>query len=242
MPIGAHQSAAPGSTVWLTPPAIIDALGGWQSFDLDPCAAPEPRPWQTAQHMNARTDANGLAIRWTGRVWLNPPYTSAELAAGLGAWRTTITAPRCYSRAPKRTPSAAISGNGRAGCCSSMAACTFTTRTGGALKPTPARLACSRLWFRRIWTVSPQASSAGAFMPLRFARFVAIAGLDQSWAVAMRAWIGRQRGPVSVSDAYRYFARHPKAAGNPNWRAKVRQKLAQVGERIERDRYVAAAA
>jgi hypothetical protein len=84
------------------------------------------------------------------------------------------------------------------------------------------------------------ASSAGAFMPLRFARFVAIAGLDQSWAVAMRAWIGRQRGPVSVSDAYRYFARHPKAAGNPNWRAKVRQKLAQVGERIERDRYVAA--
>lgn len=49
------------------------------------------------------------------------------------------------------------------------------------------------------------------------------------------------RRGICVSDAYRYFARHPKAERNPNWRAKVRQKLQQVGNRIERNAYVAAA-
>jgi hypothetical protein len=81
----------------------------------------------------------------------------------------------------------------------------------------------------------------GAFVPLRFARFALIAGLDVSWSQAVRAWIGRQPGTVSVSDAYRYFSSHPKARGNPNWRAKVRQKLAAVATREGRDCYRAAA-
>ncbi|MDG4853840.1 MULTISPECIES: hypothetical protein [unclassified Mesorhizobium] len=44
MPIGSHQSAAAGTDVWLTPPALLAALGGAESFDLDPCA-PLDRPW-----------------------------------------------------------------------------------------------------------------------------------------------------------------------------------------------------
>jgi hypothetical protein len=56
--------------VWLTPPDLIRALG---PFDLDPCAAPEPRPWPTAaKHITL--PENGLAQEWQGRVWLNPPY------------------------------------------------------------------------------------------------------------------------------------------------------------------------
>lgn len=56
--------------VWLTPPHIIEQLG---PFDLDPCAAPEPRPWPTAaEHIALPRD--GLAEAWEGRVWLNPPY------------------------------------------------------------------------------------------------------------------------------------------------------------------------
>ena len=80
--MGSHQSAKAQSVVWLTPPGIIQALGGAGTFDLDPCAAPAPRPWPTARHMNGQADANGLLIDWWGRVWLNPPYSSAEI----GKW------------------------------------------------------------------------------------------------------------------------------------------------------------
>lgn len=71
MPMGSHQSARMISDVWLTPPEILGALG---RFDLDPCAAPEPRPWPTADRHIALPD-DGLAAPWAGRVWLNPPYS-----------------------------------------------------------------------------------------------------------------------------------------------------------------------
>jgi hypothetical protein len=69
--IGGLQSSRMITDTWLTPPHILDALG---SFDLDPCAAPEPRPWATARHHIALPD-DGLAHDWRGRVWLNPPYS-----------------------------------------------------------------------------------------------------------------------------------------------------------------------
>lgn len=70
MSLSGHQSARMGSDVWLTPPEIIQALG---PFDLDPCAAPEPRPWPTAtRHISLPED--GLSVDWTGRVWCNPPF------------------------------------------------------------------------------------------------------------------------------------------------------------------------
>jgi len=69
--MGAHQSARAITTTWLTPPHISAALG---PFDLDPCAAPSPRPWPTAtRHIELPED--GLAAEWSGRVWLNPPYS-----------------------------------------------------------------------------------------------------------------------------------------------------------------------
>jgi hypothetical protein len=69
--MGSHQSASMLSDTWLTPPHILAALG---DFDLDPCAAPDPKPWPTAStHYTLPTD--GLAEPWFGRVWLNPPYS-----------------------------------------------------------------------------------------------------------------------------------------------------------------------
>ena len=56
--------------VWLTPPEILAALG---EFDLDPCAAPDPRPWPTAKRHIALPE-DGLTAEWEGRVWLNPPF------------------------------------------------------------------------------------------------------------------------------------------------------------------------
>lgn len=68
--MGGHHSHAALSEVWLTPPEIIEALG---SFDLDPCAAPPPRPWDTATRHIALPE-DGLAADWEGRCWVNPPY------------------------------------------------------------------------------------------------------------------------------------------------------------------------
>lgn len=71
--MGSHQSARAITTTWLTPPELIEALG---PFDLDPCAAPSPRPWPTAErHIELPED--GLAAEWAGQVWLNPPYSFA---------------------------------------------------------------------------------------------------------------------------------------------------------------------
>lgn len=67
--MGGHQSPASDKDEWLTPPAILKALG---PFDLDPCA-PVKRPWPMATEHYTIQDS-GLLRRWRGRVWLNPPY------------------------------------------------------------------------------------------------------------------------------------------------------------------------
>lgn len=74
--IGGHHSHRAGTETWLTPPDIIAALG---PFDLDPCAAPSPRPWPTAaKHIELPED--GLTAQWSGFVWCNPPYGRAVAA------------------------------------------------------------------------------------------------------------------------------------------------------------------
>ena len=71
--MGSHQSARAETTTWLTPPHITDELG---PFDLDPCAAPSPRPWSTAERM-IELPEDGLNAAWDGYVWCNPPYSFA---------------------------------------------------------------------------------------------------------------------------------------------------------------------
>lgn len=65
----AHQNTIGKNDEWLTPQRILAPLG---DFDLDP-ASPINRPWPTAKHhMTVKND--GLACKWWGRVWLNPPF------------------------------------------------------------------------------------------------------------------------------------------------------------------------
>lgn len=79
--MGGHQSSAMMTPTWLTPPDIIASLG---LFDLDPCAAPDPRPWTTAAHHLTEED-DGLSHEWHGRIWLNPPYS-----AGIVKWMSRM--------------------------------------------------------------------------------------------------------------------------------------------------------
>lgn len=67
----ATDSQSSGTNTWLTPKWLLDELG---EFDLDPCAAPAPRPFPTAKKMIAESEGDGFSIEWNGRVWLNPPY------------------------------------------------------------------------------------------------------------------------------------------------------------------------
>lgn len=68
-----HTASEASKDEWLTPPAIVEALG---VFDLDPCSPhPDKRPWATAkEHYYLPMD--GLGLPWRGRVWCNPPYGS----------------------------------------------------------------------------------------------------------------------------------------------------------------------
>lgn len=64
------EKVTKSSDEWYTPKYIIDSLG---KFDLDPCAPSVPL-FKTAEVMYNEFD-DGLAQKWEGRVWLNPPYS-----------------------------------------------------------------------------------------------------------------------------------------------------------------------
>lgn len=56
--------------MWYTPQLFFDALNAIYEFDLDVCAIPE-----NAKCVNYFTpEINGLAQKWIGTCWMNPPY------------------------------------------------------------------------------------------------------------------------------------------------------------------------
>lgn len=96
------RATCTGETEWYTPPEILaaarDVLG---AIDLDPASSPAAqRRVRARRYFTAAED--GLARRWHGRVWLNPPYAQphiarfvaklvAELAAGRVAAAILLT-------------------------------------------------------------------------------------------------------------------------------------------------------
>jgi len=68
------------TNTWFTPQEIVTTLG---PFDLDPCTQTF-RPHDTAaRHICEDAGQCGMASKWEGRVWLNPPY-GKEIAKWLG--------------------------------------------------------------------------------------------------------------------------------------------------------------
>jgi hypothetical protein len=221
--MGGHHSARAQTVVWLTPPELLAALG---PFDLDPCA-PIDRPWDTAaQHYTERDD--GLKQPWHGRVWLNPPYgleSRAWLDKMIRHGRGTAlvfarTETEMFFRYLWHSASALLFLEGRLNF--HLPDGTRAERNAGA----PSVLAayglddCDRL---------AESGIPGAFVPLACTgQMVAVlrhepANDGKTWVELLEEVTRRQGGTVKLSVAYALVAKHPKAAANRNWRAKVRQ-------------------
>ena len=225
--MGSHHSARPGTVTWLTPPEIIEALGGAESFDLDPCTI-RHRPWPTAKHHIALPD-DGLAAEWHGRVYLNPPYSDDQI----GRWlRKMAQHDQGTALIFARTETEAFQTHvwdRAAGLLFLKGRLHFHYPDGARAQHNagaPSVLCAygmedlERLFERGL---------DGARVALRLPRFVIVAAIDQTWRDLVADRLKSQRGPVKVADLYHLIAGHPKTRANPNWRAKVRQTLKRGG-------------
>lgn len=224
--IGGHHSARARTDIWLTPPTIIDALGGPLSFDLDPCAAVD-QPWQTARQHFTATD-NGLLKPWSGRIWLNPPYQTSLIRRFLARM--------------------ASHGNG----ISFIFARTETAHFHDFIWPVCDALlfidgrmnfhlpdgrraaknagAPSVLCAYGIENADALAGSgiAGAFVPLRLRGFSFGFAAIGTWMEELIKVMTDFGEAASLGEIYRAMAGHPKARRNANFQAKIRQTL-QIG-------------
>lgn len=221
--IGGHHSARSRTDEWLTPPELLAALGGPDSFDLDPCA-PIVRPWPTARR-HLTVDDNGLRQPWNGRVWLNPPYSTNVI----GQWLARMadhdrgvalifarTETEAFFRSVWERASALLFMRGRI----NFHLVDGRRAQGNAGAPT---VLCA--YGRHDADVLALCGIDGAFVPLRLPRMVAVAAIEQTWLEAVADYLANCEGPVALADLYRAFARHPKARSNRNVDAKIRQVL-----------------
>jgi hypothetical protein len=231
--MGGHQSSRAESVTWFTPPAIIDALGGAESFDLDPCTHAD-RPWPTAQSHYTQED-DGLTLPWFGRVWLNPPYSTALIARFLVrmvehnrgvALIFARTETRPFHRSVWQAATGLLFLHGRLHF--HRADGSRAKRNGGA----PSVLIAYGDEDRDILAAAP---IDGAFVPLRLPRSVIVQAIVPSWREALEAVFAQAEGPISLAEIYRAFVGHPKTTANVHYREKIRQTLKRGAfERVER--------
>ncbi|MBX3528639.1 MAG: adenine methyltransferase [Rhodoblastus sp.] len=232
--IGGHQSAAAQTHTWLTPPHIIEALG---PFDLDPCAAPEPRPWPTAGVHYALPHQDGLALPWFGRIWLNPPYGNlaetwlAKLARH--ARGTALIFARTETAAFHETVWRKADGllflNGRLH---------FHYPDGRRAEANGGAPSVLIAYGADDAERLHDSSLPGAFVGLKAPVLVYL--LNRHGESADKEAVGTWRaivcdalkalgGQARLADIYSHLEEHPKAKGNQHWRAKIRQTLQRAG-------------
>jgi len=87
-----HVSHNSSEQEWYTPSVYVEAardvLGG---IDLDPASSEKAQETVKAGKWYGKQD-NGLELDWFGRVWLNPPYASAEIESFLSRLRESFEA------------------------------------------------------------------------------------------------------------------------------------------------------
>ncbi|MBG6211536.1 hypothetical protein IWQ49_006224 [Labrenzia sp. EL_126] len=221
--MGGHQGARPTTDVWLTPPAVLDAVGGAGSFDLDPCAC-EHRPWDTARRHFAVSD-NGLLQAWFGRVWLNPPYQTtlirrfmarmAEHGRGL-ALIFARTETEHFARHIWPVCDALFFLEGRLH---------FHRPDGTRSEKNAGAPSVLCAYGVDDADVLAGCGLPGAFVPLRLRAFLHGFATVGTWLQEVSSFMRRRGGACHLSEIYRAFAGSEKAKRNPNYQAKIRQVL-----------------
>lgn len=88
---------------WPTPQDFFDGVNRRLGpFDLDVCATPENA--KCAQFFTKEQD--GLAQKWTGKVWMNPPYGRAIGKWVQKAYESSLTGALVVCLIPARTDTA----------------------------------------------------------------------------------------------------------------------------------------
>ena len=227
MPIGSRETATSKTDEWLTPPAIVRALG---DFDLDP-SAPLVRPWDTAAHHFTIAD-NSLLRRWFGRVWLNPPYSIAgrfmARLAGHGRGTALIfarTETEWWFRSIWPAAAALLFIEGRLN---------FHLPDGRRAKNNAGAPSVLVAYGQDDAARLAESGIGGKFVPLRLP--IGIAVLlpqgNQTWREAVsEAFAKAGSAALPLDQLYRLLANHPKAKSNQHWRAKVRQIVQRSGFR-----------
>lgn len=237
--MGAHHSAAANTEIWLTPPWLIEKLGGAETFDIDPCAAID-QPWATARHHFTIED-DGLAQEWKGKTYCNPPYTTAKV----GKWLTKMADHEngialIFARTETETFHRQVWDR-----CDALLFLesrlyfhvnkdTWFNRSGHADifvrrgEAAPANAGAPSV----LCAYGPEnadllleSSINGAFVPLRVRAFTIGFAEPGSWVEEVRKVMERAERPMTVAQLYKALKDSPKARRTNTARQKIRQTL-----------------
>lgn len=249
--IGGHHSNRAATVEWLTPPWVIEALGGWRSIDRDPCT-PIEQPYPTALQRWTMLD-DGLSKTWDReeRHFVNPPYANgvvdlwlAKLADhGRGtALIFARTETDAFFRYVWERATAVLFMRKRINFHIGEAFSIVKTRRtylagdeadGNAGAPT---VLCA--YGDRDAEILNESGIEGQFVPLIFSRSVLVSAIgDVTWRELVVGVMAEADGPVHVAAVWEVVRQHPKAQGREHARAKVRQIMQAVGERVDRGQY-----
>lgn len=223
--MGAHHSAKPGTTTWLTPPDLLAKLGGPDAFDLDPCAA-VGQPWPTARTMFTEED-DGLAQDWRdfGLTFVNPPYTNSEI----GDWMDRLaehgdgialifarTETAVFHRTVWQQADAILFLEGRLH---------FHHIDGTRAKANAGAPSVLIAYGVDSTDIIASCDVPGAFQAIKLRAFTFGYAEVGSWVEEVRKVMERADRPMTVAQLYKCLADSPKARGRKHWREKVRQSL-----------------